>query len=186
MSDTLAHHSFDYTNLDTATAQFVQQQTGEIHQLWGQSLQNMVQIGQRLIQVKARLGHGYFENWLETEFDWSLWLARKFMQVSERFKTVNCTDLSISTSAAYILAAPSTPLEVFDQAIARAGAGKNVGYTYAKNLREEYFSPSSQPVTAPQLEDKSQSPVEQPQSDSKAPPKPYTKFQEQASSPCQA
>jgi len=89
----------------------------------------MVEIGQRLIQVKGRLGHGNFGTWLDVEFDWSPWLAQKFMQVAEKFKNVKFTDLEISTSAAYILAAPSTPPEVFAEAIAQAETGKKITYT---------------------------------------------------------
>ena len=67
--------------------------------------------------MKARLGHGKFGEWLQAEFEWSLSAATKFMQVGERFKNVNFTNLSVAPSALYLLAAPSTPEEAREEAI---------------------------------------------------------------------
>jgi len=62
---------FDYTTLDTDTYQFVKLQTGEIRGLMKRMAQGIVEIGQRLIEVKARLKYGQFLDWLNAEFQWS-------------------------------------------------------------------------------------------------------------------
>jgi len=140
---------FDYTNFDSDTAQFVQQKLGEIQGFWRQTLHNVVEIGRCLTEVKTRIGHGNFENWLKAEFAGGLWSARKSMQVYEKFKSVNFTDLPIDPSAAYILAAPSTSEAIFDQAIERAQAGETVTHKFVQGLKNQdrYISPSPQPET---------------------------------------
>lgn len=144
--------SFNYQSLDSETSQFVQFQTGKIRGLWRQSVHNIIEIGQGLIAVKARLGHGNFENWLTAEFDWGLWTARKFMQVAEQFKSVNFTETSIDASALYILAAPSTPEEARQEALARAEAGEAINYTTAKKIKEKYSSPKPKSKSQPEVQ----------------------------------
>lgn len=65
-------------------------------------------IGQRLIEAKARLPHGKFLPWIESEFRMSDWTAQNMMRVAKSFagKSEMITDLA--PSALYALAAPST------------------------------------------------------------------------------
>jgi Protein of unknown function (DUF3102) len=67
----------------------------------------------RPTEVKARLKHGQFLEWIEREFAWSDWTARAFMNVHEKFKSENFSNLEIDVSALYLIAAPSTPEWVF-------------------------------------------------------------------------
>jgi hypothetical protein len=60
-----AWKKFDYTALDASTSQFVKVQTGEIKGLMKRTVESIFEIGQRLIIVKERLGHGRFGSWLE-------------------------------------------------------------------------------------------------------------------------
>ena len=62
---------FDYTSLDAATSAFIRQQTGEIRALMKRTGQDIIDLGQRLILVKEKLGHGQFGMWLAAEFDWT-------------------------------------------------------------------------------------------------------------------
>jgi hypothetical protein len=100
---------FDYSTLDATTSQFVQQQTGEIRALMKRTAQDIIEVGQKLTQVKKKLGHGRFRDWLRSEFQWSVSAATRFMQVSEQFQFVNLSNLDLAPSALYELAAPSTP-----------------------------------------------------------------------------
>lgn len=68
---------FDYASLDAGTSQFVQQQTGEIRVLMKRTAQGIIEVGQKLIEVKEKLGHGRFGEWLEAEFAWSDFTARQ-------------------------------------------------------------------------------------------------------------
>jgi len=84
---------FDYSTLDPQASQFVQQQTGEIRALMKRTAQDIIEVGQKLTQVKKQLGHGRFRDWLHAEFEWSVSAATRFMQVSERFQFVNLANL---------------------------------------------------------------------------------------------
>lgn len=129
---------FDYTTLDENTRINVQQHTHEIKSLIRRTAKNTMEIGQKLIEVKEELGHGRFTNWLRIEFNWSDSAARKFMQVTRQFKSVNFTDLNISSSALYLLAAPSIPEAARQEAIERANQGETITHTKAKAISKQY------------------------------------------------
>lgn len=143
---------FDYTGLDIETSQFVQQQTGEIRVLMKRTAQGIVEIGQKLIEVKERLGHGSFLDWLEAEFGWNRRTAHRFMSVAEQFggKCDKLSHLNLAPSALYILAAPSTPKAVRDEALARAEAGESITYTAAKAIKQKYATPPTKPQPQPE------------------------------------
>jgi len=135
-----ARKEFDYSGLDDKSRNFVQQQTGEIRGLMKRTAQGIVEIGQKLSEVKERLGHGRFGTWLESEFRWSYETAARFMRVYTQFNSVNLTDVSIAPSALYLLAAPSISKAVIQEAIARAEAGESITYTTAKEIKKKYTS----------------------------------------------
>ncbi len=144
--------SFDYSSLDAEISQFVQQQTGEIRMLMKRTAQGIVEIGQKLIEVKTKLGHGRFLNWLDAEFEWSEPTAQRFMRVAQKFKFVNLKDLQLAPSALYLLAAPSTPEAVREEALERASAGESITYTTAKEIKQKYTPPSTKPKPEPEPE----------------------------------
>ena len=111
--------AFDYASLDGDTAQFLQQQTGEIRALMRRSAQDIFEIGQKLIEIKQRLGHGQFLEWLKAEFDWTIRTAQRFMNVAERFgnKSDIMSSLNIAPTALYLLAAPYLDEEVREEAL---------------------------------------------------------------------
>lgn len=130
--------NFDYDTLDTETRIVVQQRTSEIKTLMRRSAQDIIDIGKKLIEVKARLGHGHFGGWLESEFQWKERTAQNFMMVTEQFKSANFADLSIAPSALYLLAAPSTPEPARTEAIERAQSGEPITHSAAKTIIGEY------------------------------------------------
>ena len=75
--------SFDYASLDIETRVIVQQRTGEIKDRMRRTAQDIVEIGQCLIEVKEQLKHGQFGKWLKAEFGWGTTTAWKFMRVGE-------------------------------------------------------------------------------------------------------
>ncbi len=136
-----AWKKFDYTALDISTSQFVQQQTGEIRGLMKRTVESIFEIGQRLIVVKERLGHGRFGSWLETEFEWSQDTASNFINVAKKFGNLpNFSEFDMAASALYMLAAPSTPDAARDEALARAASGESITYKAAKNIKQKYTS----------------------------------------------
>jgi len=150
---------FDYASLDLDTAQFIQEQTGEIRGLMRRTAQDIFEIGQKLLQIKGKLGHGRFGTWLAVEFDWTERTAQQFMNVARQFKAENFSDLQLAPSALYLLAAPSTPPKARQEAIARAESGENITYKTAKAIKQEYQNAQSPrlpvspvPTVSPSLE----------------------------------
>lgn len=112
----------------------IQTTTAEIKALLGRTAQNLVAIGEKLQTVKAQLPHGQWEAWLHAEFDWSPSSALKLMQVAQRFKSVNLTDVRIDVSSLYLLSAPSTPAAAAEEAMTIARQVGPVSYIRAKAL----------------------------------------------------
>ena len=134
MSPSLSNQAFDYSILDRKTLQFVQQRALRIKVLIKRTAQDIVEIGQKLIEIKETLGHGRFEDWLKAEFDWTQMTANRFMNVAKRFESNNLLDLEIAPSALYLLAAPSTPEMARDEALARAKSGEHITHKVAQEI----------------------------------------------------
>lgn len=134
---------FDYNQLDTETRIVVQQRTSEIKALMKRTAQDIIEIGEKLIEVKGRLPHGAFGGWLESEFGWGTAQAARFMQVAERFGDKIYQIDKFAPSALYLLAAPSTPDEARAEAISRAEAGERVTHQAAKEIVNGYKQPSN-------------------------------------------
>ncbi|MDF5725087.1 MAG: DUF3102 domain-containing protein [Rhizonema sp. PD38] len=130
--------AFDYTSLTSEVQIFVQSKTSEIKRLMRRSAQDIIDIGQKLIEVKEQLGHGNFRVWLLVEFDWSVRTAARFMQVATQFKCANLAHLNIAASALYLLAEPSTPKKTRTKALKLAEEGENITYTKAKAIINTY------------------------------------------------
>ena len=135
---------FDYSSLDTATSDFVRQQTGDIKVLMKRTAQDIIEVGQKLIQVKERLGHGNFGTWLATEFNWDERTARRFMNVAESFsdKSDIMSEVHFAPTALYELSSPSTPEAARSEALTRAKAGESITPKTAKAIRQKHTSAS--------------------------------------------
>lgn len=133
---------FDYAALDAETRIVVQQRTTEIKALMKRAASDIIEIGQKLIEVKARLGHGQFTGWFEAELGLERTMATKFIQVAERFGAVDMLKIStFAPSALYLLAAPSTPESAREEAIERAGTGEQITHAAARSIVAEHKAP---------------------------------------------
>jgi hypothetical protein len=141
--------NFEYGILDNETRMVVQKCTNEIKALMRRTSQDIIDIGQKLIEVKEHLGHGNFINWLKSEFNWSVSTATKFMQVGAQFKFVNFTNLNITASALYLIAAPSTPKQARAEVLERASLGENISYSKAKAIVCQYKKTAKYRVQEP-------------------------------------
>lgn len=128
---------FDYQALDAETRIVVQQRTSEIKALMKRAAQDILDIGQKLIEVKARIGHGHFGAWLAAEFDWSQDTANNFIRVAQRFSDIPKIS-EFAPSALYLLAAPSTPEPARLEALERAEAGEAISYSTAREIVAEH------------------------------------------------
>ncbi len=107
-----------------------------IRQKLARTLTDIIDIGNDLVAVKDSLPHGQFGVWLGAEFGWTECTARNFMGVAERLnvKTEMISDLHIAPTAAYLLAAPSTPQIARQAAVQRAAAGERITPSIAREL----------------------------------------------------
>jgi hypothetical protein len=131
---------FDYAALDSETRIVVQQRTTEIKALMKRAATDIIEIGQKLIEVKGKLGHGHFGAWLAAEFTMTDRTARNFMRVAEAFKSETVSDL-IAPKALYLLAAPSTLDSAREEAIERAEQGEPISYSTAREIVTNHRPP---------------------------------------------
>lgn len=124
---------FDYAALDSETRIVVQQRTSEIKALMKRAASDIIEIGQKLIEVRSKLGHGHFEGWIKSEFDWTRQTAYRFINVADHFSGCNNL-LQMAPSALYLLAAPSTPDSARQEAIARAEQGESITHATARTI----------------------------------------------------
>ncbi|MBE9016796.1 DUF3102 domain-containing protein [Chroococcidiopsidales cyanobacterium LEGE 13417] len=130
--------SFDYAALDMEAQIAVQKHTCEIKRMMRRTTQDIIEIGEKLIEVKQYLGFGHFSNWLITEFGWKERTARNFMRVAEVFKSANFADLFIASSALYLLAAPSTSESARQEALELAKKGEHITYSKARSIISQH------------------------------------------------
>lgn len=135
---------FDYSTLDAETLDFVTEQAGKIRLLMKRTAQNIIEVGQKLIEIKQRLGYGQYRKWIEAEFNWSKSTANSFENVAKQFANVQNLDI-FSPSVLYELAAPSTPESARQEAIARAKAGEKIGCKSAREIKKKHISQLARP-----------------------------------------
>ncbi|MBW4506272.1 MAG: DUF3102 domain-containing protein [Scytonematopsis contorta HA4267-MV1] len=140
-------HKFEYAILEIKTRTIVMQHTNDIKALMRRTCEDIIRIGQKLLEVKQFLGHGNFMSWLKSEFNWSMSIATKYMQVAKQFKTVNFTNLNITASALYLIAAPSTPDIVRAEVLNRASCGESISYTKTKQIMCQYKKNAHSQIT---------------------------------------
>lgn len=145
-----------YDTLDSETRIVVQQRTTEIKALMKRAASDIIEIGQKLIEVRARLGHGFFDGWVKAEFDWTRQTAYRFIHVAERFG--DCSNLlQMAPSALYLLAAPSTPEAARIEAIDRAEQGETISHAAAREIVANHRQPQivvydePPPLTVPNI-----------------------------------
>lgn len=61
------------------------EKTAKVKILTAQTAENIIEIGKTLLEVKANLSYGEFQNWLENEINYSKSTAYNFMKVAKEF-----------------------------------------------------------------------------------------------------
>lgn len=108
--------TFDLSALDADTQAYLADKSRFIKERYIRSIQNIVETGQALLDVKKRLGHGKFGLWLKTEFvgvfHMSERTAANFMDTAEMVGNEFAKFANLPPSALYLIASPSTPEDV--------------------------------------------------------------------------
>jgi hypothetical protein len=110
----------------------------EIRNLGKRAAGDVIEIGRRLTEMKELCGRGNWLPWLQREFGWTDRHALNYMRVyGLSLKSENFSDLRISVSGLYLLAAPSTPPEAVDEVIERAKSGERQAHAEIKGKIDE-------------------------------------------------
>lgn len=125
---------FDMSEIQ-ATGQVVQA-TERIKLRLKRTAEDIIAIGQDLILIKAELGHGNFEKWIQVHFEMKKTSSYVFINAAERFGS-NVQILNVSPSIIYELAAPSTPDSVIEEVTAKVEAGEVVSVKEVKELKRQ-------------------------------------------------
>lgn len=140
--ETIKESAFSHEIANNETS-FVLNCTLEIKRLHKQTQENIIKIGQLLLEVKRRLAHGQFTEWIEKEFSWSTDTAQRFMnaaKLAEEKPQIAVFANQIDTSALYLVAKPSTPENVRQEIVLRAEAGERIRHSTAKELIKQAMS----------------------------------------------
>jgi hypothetical protein len=145
--------TFDYGGLDEQTRILVQERTGEIKGLMRRTVEDILAIGQKLVEVKAHLAHGQFGTWLQSEFRWSQDTAENFMRVAKRFGEIpNVAEFA--PSVLYVLAAPSTPEAAIEEAIHISRGSEQITVKNVRAIvRRHQAGVAPEPIADPQVEE---------------------------------
>lgn len=131
--------SFDYASLDEETSSFVLNKTKEIKRLARRAVEDSINIGLYLTEIKEKLGHGNFLKWLKFEFsEFKPSHAATLMRTAERFKDVNFTYLDIVPSALYELSRSNVPDKAVEEVLDRARKGEKISNKVAKAVKLRY------------------------------------------------
>lgn len=148
---------FNYNQLDSEDAEFVREQTTDIRNHHQLVCRNIIAIGCALAEVKRRLEHGQFSQWIKAEFQWSQRQARRFMAVSEHYATKADIVSVFDITALYELSADSTPDDVRDHFDAKAATGERVMAGEVKRAKTEARKggTAKRPIKAPETNETS-------------------------------
>ena len=126
---------FNYGGLSPETVGTVQAATERIRVRMKRTAEDIIDIGHDLIQVKGALPHGKFGEWLQDEFEMTDRAALRFMQVAEKFGGKSDKMSDFKPTVLYLLAAPSTPEPVVNQAMEKSKTGEQVSIADLKEWK---------------------------------------------------
>lgn len=132
---------FDYSGIDAETRALCIERVDEIRSRLKTVTVSMIEIGERLAEVKGKLKHGQFGAWLQAEFALSESTAQRFMNVYA--KSVTVTDLEknlhqFAPAALYMLTAKSTPKKAVEAAVKRASKGERITVATARQIKATF------------------------------------------------
>jgi hypothetical protein len=126
-------NGYNYSTLDSKTRQNVIKHAEAIKFRTQRVIQDILEIGKSLVEVKAQLPHGQFGVWLNAEFGWSDQTALNFMNVAKRFPEIP-NGLEFAPKALYLLSAKNVSDDIRQEALGMAAEGVFISAKVAANL----------------------------------------------------
>jgi hypothetical protein len=120
--------------VDADTASSAQAAADRIRSRNARMAESMIAIGLDLIEIKNRLQHGRFTEWLAVEFAWTERTAQSFMRAAEAFGAKAKLVSVLPPATIYKLAAKSTPKTIRDTVIDGLERGEHI---HARNVEAE-------------------------------------------------
>lgn len=117
--------------------EFLNQAEAEIRRSDKRVISEIVAIGRKLTEIKNRVGHGRYGQFIRDRLWFSERSAQQFVQSYEFLKSAQCADfesLHIDGSALRLLAKPSTCSEVRIEALRRAAQSGGITFSEVKKL----------------------------------------------------
>lgn len=122
----LTEQLFDYSSLSSELAITTKVTAERIKLRLNRTVEDIIEIGRDLINVKESLPHGEFDKWIKAEFEMSKPTAVNFMMAYKKFGEQKNNNYFFHPTVLYALAAPSTPDEVIEKAQEKAELGEKV------------------------------------------------------------
>ena len=139
-------HPLSTSSLSPEARTTVESATRRLHELEKRTSESIIEMGQHLIAVKSKIGHGQFLPWLDREFGWSRVTAHNLMQVADQFGGKSSTVEHLGAKVLYLLAAPSTPEEVRVEFTELAAIGKAVKHKDVQQAIAERKQRKADPI----------------------------------------
>jgi hypothetical protein len=140
MADTSISLPAIYNQMDLPARLCAERCAAEICTRLRRVAEDIIAVGELLIEANDHLPHGAFGPLLKAEFDWSDQTALNFMNVArqarENPKLLEYAD-RFPTTALYLLAAPTTPDAAPEEALSRAEAGERLTNGQVRTLIDE-------------------------------------------------
>jgi Protein of unknown function (DUF3102) len=117
--------------------EFLNQAEAEIRRSGKRVVSEIIAIGRKLSEIKDRVGHGRYGQFVRERLWFSERTAQQFVQSYEFLKSAHCADfesLHIDPSALRLLARSSTPNEVRLEALERAAKPEGISFSEVKKL----------------------------------------------------
>lgn len=133
---------YDYSQVDDQHRDIVMTAAIDIKTRWTRAQDDLIVIGQQLIDIKQFLPHGQFGKWVAQECGIEPRMAQNMMNVAERFADKSETVSLLSNSVVMLLAAPSVPDEAIEEVVVHAREiGASPTKTEAKAIIDAHKPP---------------------------------------------
>ncbi len=128
---------FTYTDLPAPVAAELKAVTARIKDRLVRQVEDIIETGRDLFEVKSKLQHGQFESWLAQEFYMTDRTARRFMQAATWAEGKSDIVSVLTPTTVYMLSAKSTPEGVHEQVVERLERGLPAEPDYVRMVVQE-------------------------------------------------
>lgn len=125
--------TYEYEGIDPQTRTHLENQANAIRKKLLITKRAVIEIGERLLQVKAILPHGHFGRWVVAHCDFTLHTAKNFMNAAE-FANKHKNLSKISQTGLFLLAAPKLNEEIRRRVIQAVETGAATSSTEIRQL----------------------------------------------------